>query len=213
MARIRSIKPTFFRSRSVKRLNDKQKLVWVGLWPLADDEGRLLDEPGLMVGDLWALSIPEAKLDVILTELHDAGRIIRYTVNGESFIQVTNWLEHQKISKPYPSTIPPVPGLNYSGNVPGMEQEQFRGRGKGEEKDMEGEAPPRKCPRHINDPSSPNCFACRDARLAREDWDKAQKLKPTAAPPSIVYTPDNCIGHKWVAGWCGICGAEKAKVA
>jgi len=32
--------------------------------------------------------------------------------------------------------------------------------------------PPRKCPEHINDASPPKCGPCKDARLAREDYDK-----------------------------------------
>jgi hypothetical protein len=83
MARIRSIKPTFFRSRSVKKLTDKAKLVWVGLWNVADDDGRLVDELGILTGDLWALSVSEAKLDKVLDELHGEGRIIRYKVAAQ----------------------------------------------------------------------------------------------------------------------------------
>lgn len=107
MARIRSIKPTFFRSRSVKKLSDKAKLAWIALWNVADDEGRLLDELGILTGDLWALSLSEAKLDRVLNELHTEGRIIRYEVAGQGFIQVTGW-DHQRINRPTLSLLPPV---------------------------------------------------------------------------------------------------------
>src|SRR3954469_18075275 len=104
MARIRTIKPTFLRSPAVRRLSSSDvKLLWVGLWPLSDDEGRMVDEPGLLVGDLWALDLTEEQIEAALVELNEQGRIVRYEVGGERFMQVTNWFDHQRIQKPNPS--------------------------------------------------------------------------------------------------------------
>jgi hypothetical protein len=200
MPKIRSVKPSFFMSRAVKRLTDKQKLVWQGLWPNADDEGRMLDEPGIIVGQLWALSLNEAKLDVLLTELHRAGRVIRYEVAGEGFIQVTNWHEHQKVTRPVASLLPPcignadaVPrqGFNSVGTV-----SQHGGKGK-ERKGKEGEAstdaePPLFCSTHLASQSSLPCPLCGDARRVHEAWQRAQKTKPTVS--GIVTDPD-CEQH------------------
>lgn len=196
MARIRSIKPSFFMSRAVKRLTDKQKLVWIGLWPNADDEGRLLDEPGILVGQLWSLTTTEAKLDVLLTQLHDAGRIVRYEVAGERFIQVTNWTEHQKISKPTRSLIPPVPPGYASRHAPVALPEASRGERKGREgiggggvKDAE---PPRFCPTHMTVSATGSCPPCADARKRHEDWERVQKNRPTVVG---IVTPEDCPKH------------------
>jgi len=191
MARIRSIKPGLFRSRSVKLLNSDQKLVWIGLWPVADDEGRLLDETGILVGDLWALSMSEAKLDRILDQIHDLGRIIRYEVAGQRYIQVTNFREHQRIDKPTPSVIPPPPPQEASGIVPGGLLEDSRLEGKGEER-KGGEAPPLFCSAHPKGGAG-KCGACGDARRLRAAWDLEQKNKPTPTTPKRL-SPDD--GHE-----------------
>lgn len=191
MARIRSIKPSFFRSRSVKRLTPEQKLVWIGLWPLADDEGRLMDETGILIGDLWALSITESKLDRLLNELAAEGRIIRYEVAGQGYIQVTNWDEHQKINRPTLSLFPRVPITAVSRSAHGSFTEPSLREGKGEER-KGGEAPPMFCSAHPKGSAGKNCGACGDARRVRAAWDLEQKNKPTPTTP-VRLSPDD--GH------------------
>ena len=211
MARIRTVKPSFFMSRAVKRLTDKQKLVWQGLWPNADDEGRLLDEPGILVGQLWALSVSGAKLDTILSELHNAGRLIRYEVGGERYIQVTNWHEHQKISKPSPSLLPPVSDGYDSRNAPGDGREDSRGERKGRERKGGGGVtdaePPLFCSLHWVTPPTGACTQCADARRVHEAWVRRQKAKPTPIPPRDFADTECDPGkHKWTAdGTCAIC--------
>lgn len=196
MARIRTIKPTFFRSRSVKTLTDKAKLVWIGLWNVADDDGRLVDELGILTGDLWALSVSEAKLDKALDELHDAGRIIRYKVAGQAYIQITGW-EHQKINRPSESSIPPVSLRDDSVSPHGA----FTAGKEGKGRDKEGEAftdanaePPAFCSSHPGGTNT-DCRACGDARRAHDAWARAQKSKPTPLPPRSDDIPAH--DHRW----------------
>lgn len=204
MARIRSIKPNFFRSRSVKALNSDEKLVWIGLWSAADDEGRLIDEVGILVGDLWALSLSAAKLDRILLQLHTAGRIIRYEMAGHAYIQVTNWTEHQRISNPTPSVIPPVPFTNESVSVP----DSFVREGRGRER-KGGEAPPSPhCGKHPTGTDKP-CRPCGDARRRFEAWKETEKRKPS--PKTTMVRPSECDHPKGFDehGYCQRCGAKK----
>lgn len=198
MARIRTIKPTFFRSRSVKTLSDKAKLVWIGLWNLADDAGRLVDELGILTGDLWALSVSEAKLDKALDELNDAGRIVRYKVAGQAYIQVTGW-EHQKINRASESAIPPVSLRDDSVKPHGAFTAGREGKGI---RNKEGEAftdanaePPAFCPSHPGGTKA-DCRACGDARRAHDTWLRAEKNKPTPLPPR---TDDvSAHEHRWL---------------
>lgn len=202
MARIRTVKPSFFRSRSVKALHGSDpKLVWIGLWLLADDEGRLLDEPEIMAGDLWALSLTVPKIDRILTELHDKKRLIRYEVSGEKYIQITGW-EHQKISHPTPSEIPPAP--ESFRNPP----ESFRGEGRGRE-GKGGEEPNRKCDKHQGVANPPNCIACKEQRIAWEAWKEAQKPKAVTSTP-VLRKPEDGHRHKKhpAEGYCILCEKE-----
>lgn len=213
MPRIRSVKPTFFRSRAVRRLSSNDvRIVWIGLWPLSDDQGRLLDEPDILAGDLWALNLSAEQIDAALAELHEQRRIVRYEVGGERFIQTTNWAEHQKISKPTPSEIPPAPGAEDSGSVPGGlpsggegRGEERRGKGTGAESSgVLPDSPPSPfCPKHPDGTDSP-CRACGNARRAREAWETASKTKPTGRPPKAGECQHR--EHPSSPGFCVKCG-------
>ena len=77
-----------------------------------------------------------------------------------------------------------------------------------EEKRGEGKEtrPPRNCPQHPNGTPT-GCIACRDARLAQQDWDLAQKNKPTpTAPPAP--NPTTC-RHVWTDNYCAKCLTRK----
>lgn len=181
MARIRSIKPTFFRSRSVKKLTDKAKLVWIGLWNVADDEGRVADELGILTGDLWALAVSEARLDKVLDELVTERRIVRYKVAGQAFIQVLGW-EHQRINRATPSQIPPVSLRDDSVSAHGGLTSGREGIGRDKEGEALRAAPPAFCASHPGGTVG-DCRACGDARRAHDSWVRAEKTKPIPLPP------------------------------
>lgn len=209
MARIRTIKPTFFRSRAVRKLSSNDvRILWIGLWPLSDDEGRMLDEPEQLVGDLWALELSAAQIETALTELHEHGRIVRYEVGGERFMQVTNWLDHQRIQKPNVSEIapPPVPTDSGIATVPitvGRE-------GKGKEREGSATATPF-CIRHPEGTDTA-CRACGDARRQFDALAETARTKPTPTPPRGPADPNTC-DHKFVAGWCARCEIAETAVA
>lgn len=206
MARIRTYKPSFFRSEDVAALTFRARLTWLGLWPNCDDEGRMKDNAKLIKGDVWPLddvSLEDVEAD--LAELAAAGRIVRYEVDGRRYLAVTNWLEHQRIQKPTPSKIPPPPGSGRSpGGVDDRSGSATGGKGREEEgKGGEGErasaqTPPPgsrpRCQRHAHlpdDDPGPNCVACRDVRLAIQQ-------AATARPPK----PE----------WCGVCDENTRQV-
>lgn len=112
MARIRTIKPAFFRSKHVGNLPSvATRLTWIGLWTYVDDEGRGIDDPRLVKADLWPLddSYTARKVEADLAAIADTGMICRYTAGHDPFFHVVNWREHQKINRPQPSQIPPCP--------------------------------------------------------------------------------------------------------
>ena len=53
MARIRSIKPEFWSSESITNLSREARLVYIGLWCFADDEGRFRAQLGVLAGQLF----------------------------------------------------------------------------------------------------------------------------------------------------------------
>ena len=117
MSRIRTIKPDFFLNEEVAELSLYARLTFIGLWTLADKEGRLEDRPKRIKAQL--LPYDDCDMDAILNELHCANAhfITRYvaqdcTPNAQkcAYIQVRNFTKHQRISgseAQYDSRIPP----------------------------------------------------------------------------------------------------------
>ena len=106
MARARNIKPSFFLNDQLAELDPLARLLFIGLWCLADREGRLEDRPRRIKAEV--LPYDDCDVDAFLTDLHRAGFIIRYEVAGERYIQVVNFTKHQNPHvKEAKSTIPP----------------------------------------------------------------------------------------------------------
>ena len=107
MARIRSIKPELPQSESMGNVSRDARLTFILLWTLSDDEGRLRGNSRMLASLLFPYDddVP-ALIDGWLKELEDEGCIQRYKIDGQSFVQICNWLIHQKIDKPSKSKIP-----------------------------------------------------------------------------------------------------------
>lgn len=114
MARIRTIKPIFFRSHAVADLpSDACRLTWIGLWTYCDDHGRGLDDPRLVKGEIWPL-YDRITAKVVETHLHELAKepdpmICRYVVDGRKYLHVVNWHKHQRVNRPGPSLVPQCP--------------------------------------------------------------------------------------------------------
>ena len=104
--RIRTIKPEFYRSADIADLSIEDRLLFIGIWSYVDDNGVGRDEEDLIVIDLFPKDYfrdPAATLARVTTglaRLADAGLIVRYVVDGRSYLQVTNWGRHQRIDRP-----------------------------------------------------------------------------------------------------------------
>jgi hypothetical protein len=109
MARARNIKPGFFRNADLVELPIETRLLFIGLWTLADREGRLEDRPKQIKMEIY----PSDSFDVgsMLDQLHAAGFINRYEVGASRFIEVQNFIKHQDPHyKEKASEIPPPTG-------------------------------------------------------------------------------------------------------
>lgn len=107
MARIRTIKPSFFTSLTVGSLPIEARLTFAGLWTHCDDEGRCVYDPRLLKAALWPLDERGAE-DVAddIALLVEAGLVTHYIVKKRSFLAVNGWAEHQRINRPTPSILP-----------------------------------------------------------------------------------------------------------
>ena len=93
MARARNIKPGFFTNEDLVELDFATRLLFAGLWTVADREGRLQDRPKKIKIDVFPAD--NLDIDAMLQALHDRKFITRYEVNGGKFIQISSWAKHQ----------------------------------------------------------------------------------------------------------------------
>ena len=93
MARSRNIKPGFFRNEMLAECSPLTRLLFAGLWCLADRAGRLEDRPKRIRAEV--LPYDDGSVDEMLNELDRAGFILRYQVGDQRFIQVLNFARHQ----------------------------------------------------------------------------------------------------------------------
>jgi len=110
MARIRTIKPEFFLNDQLAQLHPLTRMLFIGLWCLADKAGRLEDKPQKIKVQV----LPYDKYDVNgeLDILAKNGFIVRYSVEGVKFIQVSTFEKHQRVHHTEKeSEIPPCNGV------------------------------------------------------------------------------------------------------
>ena len=108
MARIRTIKPEFPQSESMGRLSRDARLLFVQMWTLADDSGRLRGNSRMLASLLFPYDDDApALMDGWVGELEAEGCIVRYLADGQTYIEICKWLIHQKIDRPSESKIPP----------------------------------------------------------------------------------------------------------
>jgi len=118
MARARNIKPGFFRNEILAELPPLTRLLFAGLWTIADKAGRLEDRPKRIKADV--LPYDDGDVDAMLNQLSDAGFIARYGTGDARYIEVSNFGKHQNPHvKEQESTIPipPVSGEHTTSTV------------------------------------------------------------------------------------------------
>ena len=131
MARIRTIKPEFPQSESMGRVSRDARLLFVQLWPICDDHGRTRASSRMLASLLFPYDDDApALVDGWLAELEREQCIIRYEVDGCHFLQVLNWLKHQRIDKP---SKPQYPAIEEGSRILANPREDSALEGKGRE--------------------------------------------------------------------------------
>lgn len=109
MPRIRTLKPEHATHRKVGTLTDREYRLWVGMITQADDEGRLVWSTQQLRVLLFGYH-PKVSAEMVEAagrRLDGLGLIRIYSVNGKNYAWFPSWHEHQKISHPAPSQLPP----------------------------------------------------------------------------------------------------------
>ena len=105
MARARNIKPGFFANDTLAECSPLARLLFAGLWTIADRAGRLEDRPKRIKAAL--LPYDECDINDLLDQLVDRGFIARYEAGGQKLIQVLAFAKHQNPHKNEPESLLP----------------------------------------------------------------------------------------------------------
>jgi len=96
MPRSRVIKSQFFVNQVLGELPPLARLLFIGLWTIADRDGRLKNRVKTI--KVQVLPFDSCHINVLLTSLEDAKLITRYmAIDNTPCIQINNWFENQKI--------------------------------------------------------------------------------------------------------------------
>ena len=107
MPRARNIKPAFFANEDLAEIDPIGRLLFIGLWTLADRDGRLEDRPKRIKGELFPYD--NCDINALLDDLQKYGFILRYGVDGGKYIQIVNFSKHQNPHPKEPSKDFPMP--------------------------------------------------------------------------------------------------------
>ncbi len=106
MARIRTIKPEFWRDESLASVSPEACLLAIGLLNHCDDEGYFNANPKLVESDIFPLRELKSKTTVLLQELCKIGYLVVFQgSDGKTYGHIKNFLKHQVINKKSPSKI------------------------------------------------------------------------------------------------------------
>ena len=113
MSRTRSIKPSFFTNEILSALPYRDRLLFIGLWTIADREGRLEDRPLRIRAELFAYD-PEMDIEASLCRLHQQRFIHRYVTVTPPLkcIEVVSFKKHQSPHHTEKASVLPSPLIN-----------------------------------------------------------------------------------------------------
>jgi hypothetical protein len=127
--RSRNIKPGFFENEYLGSMPFPARILFEGLWCIADREGRLEDRPLKIKAKIF----PYDKVDddetwitdlLNILEQSPGGFIYRYTINRSKYIQIVNFKRHQNPHKrEKESDIPGPPKKDETDNQPEFQEE------------------------------------------------------------------------------------------
>lgn len=203
MARIRSVKPEFWIDEKVVDMGPITRLLFIGLWNFADDQGYIDDKPRRIKMQVF----PGDDFDVepLLDELVAAGLLVRYDSPVGPVLHVRNWDKHQKVDRASsprfdPSTLvvrtapsaqrvsPQVspPREDSSSGIEGsLASLDAEGKGSGSGRDLDLEGIGRRAPRSAAREPPPKSVTQR-AKAITDAYTKAEPMSRWPAINAIV---------------------------
>lgn len=113
MARIRSVKPEFWADEDLAAQTSRDaRLLYIGLWNLADEHARLRGDPRFLKGQVFAYDddLSPADIEHLVGELVAAGKVQRYRSGSSTYLFLPNLAKHQRLeTSKVESRLPPPP--------------------------------------------------------------------------------------------------------
>lgn len=131
--RARNLKPGFFKNEGLADLPPLARILFAGLWGMADREGRLEDRPKRIKAEVLPYDNcdPEKLLDALAE--HEEHFIVRYEVDGKRYIAIPAFAEHQSPHCREPESTIPAPDQHQTSTVQApVEHPLARGVSKGD---------------------------------------------------------------------------------
>lgn len=97
--RSRIIKPEFFQNEKLSYLKERTQMLYVGLWMLADRDGRLIHKNALIRSHLFPFSevITCNDVGIMIRELSTNGFVATYVVEGKDYLWIPTFTKHQNV--------------------------------------------------------------------------------------------------------------------
>lgn len=106
MARIRTIKPTFWTDEDMADISEAACLLAIGLLNYADDEGYFNANPKLIKAAVFPIRETSSSIPVLLQELSNCGYISLFSAQDcKRYGLINNFIKHQVVNKKTPSKI------------------------------------------------------------------------------------------------------------
>ncbi|MDF3309780.1 hypothetical protein P3H15_32700 [Rhodococcus sp. T2V] len=99
-----------FNSEQLAKVSIAAERTFEIIWCFGDDRGRIKDDAAEIWANGWMKRRKECTIDDVedhIDALVENGQLCRYAVGGDSFLHSISWDEHQSISHPTPSKLPP----------------------------------------------------------------------------------------------------------
>ncbi len=101
MARSRALHQRFFSSEHNQRLNDRQRLLFLGLISTANDQGKQRGNPAIVRATIFPYDeIPLMDIENDLRVLDKEGLIACYQIGDSHYIKICKWDSYQRVEHP-----------------------------------------------------------------------------------------------------------------
>lgn len=214
MARIRTIKPEFFTDQDLAELPALVRLFFIGLWCQSDKAGRCKYKPREL--GMRILPYDRLKAEEAIDQLIAKRFVIKYVVDGSTYLQVRTWDKHQRPHHTeQDSVLPPLDNGATTVLTPLDNGARTDGReGKGKERKGKEGSDQRRDP--VKEPCFPEVLDTPQFRQVWATWVKHRSeirapLKPTQVAAQLETMAEwgearsiAAINHTVLKGWRGL---------